>query len=116
MTLLRLSWERWRRTRRLTRTVRRLRRLAARQEAALSLQREMLDLLDQLQQPILLAPPLESPTPTWEQMPPSLELPPPLTQEEMDTLRELPMPDPLEEIELRLGLSTSPPSPRTWED
>lgn len=105
----RRSWTRWYRTRRLAWAVRKLRRKVARQERAIKLRVEMLELLEQLQNPPLLAsPPAEQdPMPEWEP-------PPPLTEAEMQELRDLPMPDPLGEIEQRLGLSTSPPSQRTW--
>ena len=69
---------------------------------------EMLELLEQLEHPPLLSRPLE-------QEPPGLDFPP-LTEAEIQELRDLPMPDPLEEIEARLGLSTSPPSQRTSAD
>jgi hypothetical protein len=87
--------------------VHRLRRKVRRQERAIRLRLEMLQLLEQLGHPPLL----------MEQVPPVVpmpELPPPLTPEEMQELRELPMPDPLEELEHRLGLSTSLRSPQTW--
>jgi hypothetical protein len=48
-----------------------------------------------------------------EPLPPMLEPPPPLTPEEIEELKELPMPDPVEEIEYLLGLSTTRPSPQT---
>ena len=95
--------------------MRRLRRKVARQERAIRLRVEMLELLEQLEHPLLLAPPAsDSPTPTSEPTPPPLDLPPPLTEAEIQQLRELPMPDPLEEIEAALGMSTSPRSPQTW--
>ncbi len=87
--------------------MRKLRRQVARQEKAIRLRVEMQELLEQLEHPLLLSPPLP---PTVELEP----LPPPLTQAEMEELRLLPMPDPLEEIEHRLGLSTTPQSPQTW--
>ena len=105
---LRRSWVRWLRTRRLTHRVRRLRRKVARQEKAIRLRVEMLELLEQLEHPPLLSPPLPPGTPE------PLDFPP-LTEAEIQELRDLPMPDPLEEIEARLGLSTSPRSPQTWE-
>ncbi len=101
----------------LARRVRRLRRLAHRQERVLLLQQEFLELLEQLERPpalLLLRAPSDSPTPISVPMPPELELPPPLSPEEIAELRALPMPDPLEEIEARLGLSTTPLSPQTW--
>jgi len=90
--------------------------MARRQERALALQREFLTLLEQLEPTVLLPglDPLASPIPISEPMPPQLELPPPLSQEEIEALRALPMPDPLEEIEARLGLSTTPLSQQTW--
>jgi hypothetical protein len=96
---------------RLQRTVRRLRRKVRRQERAIRLRVEMLELLEQLEHPPLLAPPPPEPDPM-----PEWEPPPPLTAAEMEELRALPMPDPLEEIEYRLGLSTTPPSQRTSAD
>ena len=105
-------WTRWWRTRRLARQVRLLRKKVLRQERAIRLQLEFLQLLEKLEHPLLLV----SPTPILEQLPPQLELPPPLTPEEIRELRALPMPDPLEEIEARLGLSTTPLSPATWSD
>lgn len=103
--------------RRLERTVRRLDRMQRRQERILRLQAERLRLLHLLEhpaQPVSLLP-SGSPIPTSVPTPPELELPPPLTPEEIEELRQQPMPDPLEEIEYRLGLSTTPPLPRTWE-
>lgn len=87
--------------------MRRLRRKVARQERAIRLRVEMLELLEALEHPPLLSPPLPPETPE------PLDFPP-LTEAEMQELRDLPMPDPLEEIEARLGLSTSRPSPPTW--
>ena len=97
--------------------MRRLRKKVRRQERALRLQLEFLELLEKLEHPLLLVslPPSDSPTPISEPMPPEWELPPPLTLEEIQELRALPMPDPLEEIEARLGLSTTPRSQQTWE-
>jgi len=98
----------------LKRAVRRLRRKVARQERAIRLRVEMLELLEQLEHPPLLAPLPEVPTPVTDLIVAELEaMPPPLTQEEIEEIRALPMPDPLEEIEHRLGLSTTPPSQRT---
>lgn len=114
---LRRSWERWLRTKRLKRTARRLRRMVQQRERDLTLQQEVLTLLEQLEHPLLLAsPPAPEPLPLAEVMSPELLLPPPLTEEEMQEIREHPMLDPLEEIEYRLGLSTSTPSPQTWAD
>ena len=87
--------------------MRKLRRQVARQEKAIRLRVEMLELLEQLEHPPLLSPPLPPE--------PALDFPP-LTEAEIQELRELPMPDPLEEIEHRLGLSTSPLSSRIWAD
>ena len=116
-TSSRRSWARWIQTRRLRRTVRRLRRLARRQERALQLRLEFLTLLEQLEHPQVVLP-SGSPIPTSELTHPLLEPPslPPLTEEEIAELRALPMPDPLEEIERALGLSTSPRLPLTSED
>ena len=120
----RRSWTRWSRTRRLARTVRRLRRLEARQQRELDLQLEMLALLERLQHPMLLVP-SGSLTPTSEQTPlpsepllvePPLPMPPPLTEAEMAELRDLPMPDPVEEIVAALGPWTTPRSQPTSED
>lgn len=88
-----------------------------RQARILSLQAEhqmLLHLLEHPAKPVSLLP-SGSPTPTSAPMPPELELPPPLTPEEIEELKAMPMPDPMEEIEYRLGLSNTPPSPRTWE-
>lgn len=85
--------------------MRKLRRQVARQEKLIHLRVEMLELLEQLEHPPLLSPPLPPE--------PALDFPP-LTEAEIQEIRDLPMPDPLEEIERRLGLSTSPPSPQTW--
>jgi hypothetical protein len=85
--------------------VRKLRRKVRRQEKAIRLRVELLQLLEQLEHPPLLSPPLP-PEPTLDF--------PPLTEAEIQEIRDLPMPDPLEEIEHRLGLSTSTPSPQTW--
>jgi hypothetical protein len=40
--------------------------------------------------------------------------PPALTPEEIEELKAEPMPDPLEEIERALGLSTTPSLPKIW--
>jgi len=75
----------------------------------------MLELLEQLEHPLLLSPDPDSlPTPRPPVTVEQLDLPPALTAEEIQELRELPMPDPVQEIEHRLGLSTTPPSPQTW--
>ena len=101
----------------MKRTVRRLRRISKRETKRQELQLEFLMLMNQLESPaqVMQAPPpqLESPTPMPTMAPPELEVPPPLTPKEIEELRELPMPDPVEEIEYRLGLSTTPPSPQT---
>ena len=96
--------------------MRRLRRLVSQQEQALALQQSFLTLLALLEHPPVPVSllPSDSPTPILEQMPPELELPPPLTPREIEALRAMPMPDPLLEIETRLGLSTTPLSPQTW--
>ena len=74
-------------------------------EAVLVLQEEHRRLLEML----------ESPVPEPETLPPAWVPPPPLTEAEIQALRDS-MPDPLEEIEHRLGLSTTPLSPQTWAD
>ena len=98
------------------RQVRRLHRLVARQEKALALQQEYLTLLERLTSPPLLVTvgAAEPALPPEEVLPTELLLPPPLTEAEIRELQELPMPDPLVEIEARLGLSTSPRSPQTY--
>lgn len=89
--------------------MRRLRRKVARQERAIRLRMELLELLELLEHPPLLE---MHPWPeVVAQMPPALDLPP-LTQEEIEELRSLPMPDPLEEIQHRLA-STTPSSQQT---
>jgi hypothetical protein len=95
---LRRSWTRWWRTRRLKRQVRRLRRLTHKQEAAVALQQEFQILLELVQNPPQLV----------KVTPPDLPLPeiPMLTPEEIAELESLPMPDPVLELEHRLGLST----------
>jgi hypothetical protein len=110
MTPLRRSWARWLRTRRLSWTVRRLRRKVRRQEKVLLLQLEYLRLLEQLEHPLMLVPPELLPTAPQPPVPQPLNPPDQLTPEEIEELRALPMPDPLEEIQLRLA-STTPPSP-----
>lgn len=98
----------------------RLRRMQARQDRAIQLQQEYLSLLEKLENPprlvVVTQPQSESPTPTLATMPPELELPPPLTPEEIAELKAMPMPNPVEEIEFRLGLSTTPPSLATSPD
>lgn len=95
--------------------MRQLRRRVQRAEEQLRLRLEMLQLMEKLEHPLLLVPqpPSDSPTPISEPTPPLPEPPPPLTEEEKAELMAQPMPDPLEEIEQRLGLWTPPPSPRT---
>lgn len=80
------------------------------------LQQELVTLLEQLSSPPLLVTvgAAEPMLPPEEVLPPEMLFPPPLTEAELEEIRALPMPDPLEEIEHRLGLSTSPPSPPTW--
>jgi hypothetical protein len=97
--------------------VRRLRRLARRQEKALQLRAEFLEVLEQLEHPQILLP-SGSLIPTSELTHPLLEPPPPppLTAEELEELKALPTPDPLAEIEQALGLSTTPLLRQTWED
>lgn len=115
MSLLQ-SWTRWFQTRALERKVRRLRRQVQAQERVLALQVECLQLLHRLENPRLPAHllPQPEPQPQPELPPRALGLPPPLTPEEMAALQEEPMPDPMEEIEVRLGLSTTPQSQQTW--
>jgi hypothetical protein len=95
--------------------VRRLRRLARRQQKALELRLEFLTLLEQLEHPQVVLP-SGSPIPTSELTHPLLEppSPPALTPEEIEELKAEPMPDPLEEIERALGLSTTPSLPKIW--
>jgi hypothetical protein len=97
--------------------VRKLRRLARRQEKPRPRRLELLQLLEKLEHPQVVLP-SGSQIPTSELTHPLLEppSPPALTEEELEELRALPMPDPLEEIERALGLSTSPPSQQTWAD
>lgn len=104
--------------------MRQLRRLEARQRRELDLQLEMLALLERLEHPMLVLP-SGSLTPTSDQTPPPsepllvqppLDLPPPLTEEEIAELRALPTPDPVAEIAAALGPWTTPPSRRTSED
>lgn len=89
----------------------------ARARRQLELRLEMLQLLEMLEEPQRLLPPEYLETPTSETTLPTqvveATLPPPLTPEEMEALANLPMPDPLAEIESRLGLSTTPPSSPT---
>lgn len=116
-TSSRRFWVRWHRTMRLRLRIRAVRRQVARAERQLRLKLELLQLVEQLENPLLLVPSELLQTPTSEPTPLSLEvteaLPPPLTEEEKEALLALPMPDPLAEIESRLGLSTTPPSPET---
>ena len=104
--------------------MRRLRRLEARQRRELALQAELLQLLERLGHPLVVLP-SASPTPTSDPTPPPSEpllveppipVPPPLTEEELEELRALPMPDPVEEIVAALGPWTTPPSRQTSED
>ncbi len=99
------SWTRWWRTRRLKRQVRRLRRLIRRQDRVIQLQQEFLSLLEILENPpqLVTVTQAEPPQKMLDSLP---EVPPPLTPEEIAELRELPMPDPVLELERRLGLST----------
>jgi len=117
MTSSRRCWVRWHRTMRLRLRIRAVRRRVERAEKQLRLKLELLQLLERLENPLLLLPSELLQTPTSEEtpLPPEVMevLPPPLTPEEMEELANLPMPDPLAEIESRLGLSTTPPSPPT---
>ena len=106
-TSLRRSWVRWYRTRWLRLRVRRLQRQVRRQEKVLALQLEHQRLLLLLEEPLRLLP-QELPPVSTEPFPEELDPPPPLTPEEIEELRALPMPDPLEEIRHRL-VSTSTP-------
>ena len=102
---------------RLKLRIRRVRRRVERAEKQLRLKLELLQLLERLENPLLLVPSelLQTPTSGETPLPPEVTevLPPPLTPEEMEELANLPMPDPLAEIEHRLGLSTTPPSSPT---
>lgn len=98
----------------LQRQVRRLQRQVERAQKERELQaqyRQLVQVLQLLEHPPLLEPQPQPPAP--EPMPRVLGLPPPLTPEEIAALQEEPMPDPMEEIEHRLGLSTTPPSQQT---
>lgn len=116
-TSSRRCWVRWHRTMRLRLRIRAVRRQVARAERQVRLKLELLQLVEKLEHPLLLVPSEHLPTPTSEPTPPPPEvtavLPPPLTEEEKAALMALPMPDPLEEIESRLGLSTTPASSPT---
>ena len=102
---LRRSWVRWLRTRRLTHRVRRLRKLVLRQEKVLVLQQEYQSLLSTLEHPL----------PEPETLPTKWLIAPPLTEAEIQALRDS-MPDPLEEIRHLLAPSTTPSSPPSWAD
>lgn len=106
---LRRSWVSWIRTLRLRLAVRRLRRKVRRQERVIRLQLEYLRLLEQLEHPLMLVPPELLPQAPTPPLPETLDPPEPLTPEEIEELRALPMPDPLEEIRHRLDLSTTTP-------
>ena len=112
---LRLSWARWSRTRQLRRPERDQRR-----ELALSLmleqQHQKVVTLEKLLLPSPPPPPqLESRPPTPTPAPTPLEEETPqLTEEERASLP--PMPEPVEEIERLLGLSTTPASAPTSRD
>lgn len=86
-----------------------LRRKVRRQEKVLLLQLEYLALLEKLEHPLMLVPPELLPQTPQPPLPPELSPPDQLTPEEIEELRALPMPDPLEEIQLRLA-STTPSS------
>lgn len=86
--------------------------MAARQEQVLRMQLEYLELLEKLEHPLMLVPPELLPQGPTPPLPEELDPPEPLTPEEIEELRELPMPDPLEEIQLRLA-STSTSSRQT---
>jgi hypothetical protein len=88
-----------------------LRRLHRRQARLLSLLQERETLLLEL----LPKTPEPPPPPILELTPEPLATPPipVLTPEEVEELKKVPMPDPVAELEARLGLSTSPPSAPT---
>jgi hypothetical protein len=87
--------------------VRRLRRKVRRQEKVLLLQVELLRLLDLLESPVQMVPPELLPaTPPTQPLPETLDPPDQLTPEEIEELRAMPMPDPLEEIQQRLASTT----------
>lgn len=71
----------------------------------MELQREFLILLECLENPPQLVT-VTMEEPPQERMESLPEVPPPLTPEEIAELKGLPMPDPVEEISHRLGLST----------
>jgi hypothetical protein len=99
----------------LQRQVRRLQRQVERVQKERELRaqyRQLLQQLEHLEHPPLLEP--QPPAPAPVPIPRALGLPPPLTPEEITALQEEPMPDPMEEIEHRLGLSITPPSQQTW--
>lgn len=108
-TSSRRSWVRWRRTRRLRRELRRLRRKVAATERVLREQLEFLQLLEQLEHPLMLVPAEMLPQAPTPPLPEELDPPDPLTPEEIAELRALPMPDPVEEIQQLLA-STTPSS------
>ena len=116
-TSSRRFWVRWHRTMRLRLRLRKVRRQVERAERQVLRRLELLQLLERLENPLLLLPSEYLQTPTSEEtpLPPEVmeALPPPLTPEELEELANLPMPDPLAEIEQRLGLSTTPPSSQT---
>lgn len=78
----------------------------------LLLQLEFLELLEKVEHPLMLVPPERLPQAPTPPLPEELAPPDPLTPEEIEELRAMPMPDPLEEIQQRL-VSTTPPSPLT---
>lgn len=111
MQSLRRSWTSWlqrRREKRLRREIRRLERIKALEAD----QRLRVIRLEQRVHPLLQValPSLESPPLRPDSLPATPdslpEVPPPLTPEEIAELKGLPMPDPVQEIEHRLGLST----------
>lgn len=117
---LRLSWARWRRTRQLKRLDRLARRVQALTVLREQTMAQMVAIEEEMhpQREVVLPEPLpqlENETPTSKTTPPQLEVPPPLTPEEIAELKAQ-MTDPVGEIEHRLGLSTTPPSPPTSVD
>lgn len=79
----------------------------------LLLQLEFLELLEKAEHPLTLVPAERLPQAPTEPLPEELAPPDPLTEEELAELRALPMPDPVEEIQRALALSTTPSSQPT---
>ena len=72
-------------------------------------QLEFLQLLEKLEHPLQLVPAELLPTAPTPPLPEELDPPEPLTPEEIEELRALPMPEPVEEIRALLA-STTPSS------